>query len=188
MTELQQQKILHFFNVLDRDSNGILEEEDFTLVADGISDQIGYTKNSAERLALKVKAYGLFLQILTDIGKLEATITPEEWLVFHESYVLLKSNDYILQTSDYLFSLFDQDKDGFIDKAEYLDMFKAYGLFNANATRAFDLLDLNDDKKISKQELVKAFSEFFLSSDAEAAGNWIFGDWRNDVLVDDLST
>lgn len=180
MTEIQKDKILHFFHVLDRDSNGVLEEEDFTLVGDGISDQIGHSTNSTQRLSLKVKAYSLFLQILKDIGKPEATLTQDEWLLFCENHVLVKSNDYILQTSDYLFSLFDQDNDGYIDKDEYLDMFKAYGLYGANAMKAFDLIDLNGDEKISKQELIKAFSDFFLSSDAEAAGNWIFGDWRND--------
>ena len=82
-----------------------------------------------------------------------------------------------------MFSLFDQDEDGYIDKKEYLDMFKAYGLYSANAMRAFDLLDLNSDEKISKQELIKAFSDFFLSSDPEAPGNWIFGDWRNEIFV-----
>ncbi|MCP4460962.1 MAG: hypothetical protein GY816_23520 [Cytophagales bacterium] len=180
MTDLQRNKVLHFFHVLDRDSNGILEEEDFTLVGDSISDLIGHAKNSSERLSLKVKAYGLFLQVLQDIGKPEATVTPEEWLLFYENHVLVKSNNYILQASEYLFSLFDQDEDGFIDKTEYLDMFKAYDLYSANALKAFDLLDLNGDQKISKQELIKAFSEFFLSSDAGATGNWIFGDWRND--------
>ncbi len=180
MTEIQRHKLLHFFNVLDRDGNGILEEEDFTLVGDGISEQVGHAKNSKERLSLKVKAYSLFLLILNDIGKSDASLTLEEWLMFYEKHVLVKSNDYINQASDYLFSLFDQDEDGYVDKAEYLAMFKAYGLYSSNALKAFDLLDLNGDEKISKQELIKAFTEFFHSSDADAAGNWVFGDWRND--------
>ena len=188
MTETQRHKMLHFFHVLDINNNGILEEDDFTLVGNEISDQIGHAKNSTERLALKVKSYGLFLKILNDIGKSEATLVFEELLVFYEDYVLIKSNDYILQASEYLFSLFDQDGDGYIDKDEYLDMFKAYGLYSANALKAFDLLDLNSDAKISKQELIKAFSEFFLSSDPNAAGNWIFGDWRISQKLPKFST
>lgn len=183
MTEIQRHKLLHFFHVLDRDCNGVLEEEDFTLVGDGISDQIGHADNSRERLFIKVRAYGLFLHILDDLKKTQATLTIDEWLMFFENFVLVKSNDYILKASDYLFSLFDQDENGYLDKSEYLDMFKVYGLYTANAMKAFDLLDLNSDEKISKQELIKAFSEFFLSSETEASGNWIFGDWRNDHSI-----
>jgi len=181
MTEVQQHKLLHFFHVLDHDGNGILEEEDFTLLADSICDRIGHAKQSRERLALKVRAYGLFLSILGDLDKQQATISSEEWLMFFDTYVLARSNDYIYRASGYLFSLFDQDGDGYIDQNEYLDMFKAYGLYTANVMIAFDKLDLNGDKRISNQELIKAFSEFFLSSDPEAPGNWIFGDWRRDT-------
>jgi Ca2+-binding EF-hand superfamily protein len=168
--------------VLDHDGNGVLEEEDFTLIGDGISDQIGYAKNARERLSLKVKAYSLFLQILEDIGKSKAELTPDEWLRFYEEFVLVKSNEYIRQASNYLFLLFDQDGDGYIDEAEYVAMFRAYGLYTANAKMAFDKLDLNSDGRISDEELIKAFSDFFLSSDPDAAGNWIFGDWKRDVV------
>jgi Ca2+-binding EF-hand superfamily protein len=181
MTPLQKQKLLHFFHVLDHDGNGILEEEDFTLIGDNISDRIGLSKTASERLVLKVKAYGLFLQILHDIGKEEALLTPEEWLEFFEHFVLVKSNNYIHQTSNYVFALFDQDGDGYIDEREYQDMFKAYDLYTAHTKKAFDLLDLNGDGKLSHQEMVKAFSEFFLSNDPNAPGNWIFGDWTRDA-------
>jgi Ca2+-binding EF-hand superfamily protein len=178
MTEIQRYKILHFFHVLDRDGNGVLEEKDFTLVGNGISDQIGHASDSRERLSLKAKSYSLFLHILDNLKKTQATLSTEEWLMFFENFVLVKPNLYIHKTSDYLFSLFDQDGDGFLDKLEYLDMFKVYGLYAAHAMKVFDLMDLNSDEKISKQELVKAFNEFFLSSESDIAGNWIFGDWR----------
>lgn len=181
MTEIQEQKIAHFFRVLDRNDNGILEEGDFTMVSDGLSDEMGHGKNSAARLTLKVKSYDLFLQILKDMGKHEASLTMEEWVEFFEKNVLLKSNNYIHQTSDYLFSLFDQDENGYINRKEYMDMFHAYGLYKANSAKAFDLIDLDGDEQISRQELIKAFVEFFQSSDPEAAGNWIFGHWNESV-------
>lgn len=181
MTDIQKQKISHFFYVLDRDGNELLQEDDFELVGDAISDIIGYEEHSVERLDLRLRAHRLFIQILRDIGKKDAAISLEEWLSFFENVVLTKPNDYINQSSTYLFSLFDQDGDGNIDEKEYLDMFKAYGLYTSTAKKGFDLLDLNDDKRISGGELVRAFEDFFLAEDAEAPGNWIFGDWRNDV-------
>ena len=178
MTDLQKKKLSHFFNVLDYNGNGVLQPDDFSLVGDSICDLVGYGDTSRERLSLKIKAYRIFIQILTDIGKEEADLTKDEWLTFCENFALKKTKHYIHRTTYYIFSLFDQDSDGYIDLDEYLDMFKAYGLYTAPAKKAFDLLDLNGDGKISNSELVKAFDDFFLSSDEEAAGNWIFGDWH----------
>ncbi len=184
MTDLQKEKLSHFFNVLDYNGNGILEQDDFERVGNTISTIIGYEENSRERLLLRLKAHGLFIQILRDIDKEEAEISMEEWLRFFDDMVLTKPNDYVNQSSTYLFSLFDQDGDGFIDEGEYLDMFKAYGLYMSVAKRAFDLLDINGDGRLSGGELVKAFEDYFHSDDTEAPGNWIFGDWNSKAEED----
>lgn len=178
MKDVQKQKLTHFFNVLDHDGNKTLQPEDFQLVGDAISDIVGYDPNSRERLELKLRAHRLFIQILKDINKQEADLSLEEWLKFFDDVVLSKPNDYVNQSSTYLFSLFDQDGDGYIDQREYLDMFKAYGLYSAQAKKAFDMLDINGDGRISGGELVKAFEDFFSSSEEKSPGNWIFGDWH----------
>jgi len=178
MTEVQRQKIIHFFNVLDNDGNGVLQPDDFQLVGDAISEIVGYEPNTRERLELKLRAHKLFIQILKDINKIKAEISLDEWIKFFEEIVLARPNDYINQSSTYLFSLFDQDGDGFIDDKEYRDMFRAYGLYSAQAKKAFDMLDLNGDGQLSGGEIVKAFEDFFLSSDEKSPGNWIFGEWR----------
>lgn len=178
MTDVQKQKITHFFNVLDNNGNGILEKDDFELVGETMSDIIGLDDNSVVRLELKLRAHRLFVQILKDIEKEQAELTLDEWIQFFDDVVLSQPNDYINQSATYLFSLFDQDMDGHIDEREYLDMFKAYGLYMSVAKKAFDLLDINGDGRISGGELVKAFEDFFMSPDEKAPGNWIFGDWR----------
>ncbi len=178
MTDVQKQKITHFFNVLDNNGNGILEKDDFELVGETMSDIIGLDDNSVVRLELKLRAHRLFVQIVKDIEKEQAELTLDEWIQFFDDVVLTQPNDYINQSATYLFSLFDQDMDGHIDEREYLDMFKAYGLYMSVAKKAFDLLDINGDGRISGGELVKAFEDFFMSPDEKAPGNWIFGDWR----------
>ena len=178
MTEVQRQKIIHFFHVLDNNGNGMLEKDDFELVGEAMSNIIGLDENSVVRLDLKLRAHRLFVLILKDVGKEEAVLALDEWIKFFEEVVLAKPNDYINQSATYVFSLFDQDMDGHIDEREYLDMFKAYGLYMSVAKKAFDMLDLNGDGRISGGELVKAFEDYFLSSDDKAPGNWIFGDWR----------
>jgi len=180
----QKLKLEFFFSVLDVNGNGILQPDDFTLIGDRISNLIGHEKKSKKRLNLKVKSYRLFIQILTDIGKEETELSVLEWVDFFNTHALEMPQKYVIRTVNYLFSIFDQDGDGFITEDEYLDMFKAYDLDVDDVEKGFKMLDENDDKQISKEELLSAFNDFFLSEDDDAPGNWIFGDWRLEKVVE----
>lgn len=181
MTEIQKLKILHFFNVLDQDNNGVLEEADFERVSEKISDLRNLDANATERLILGIKAHGIFVQVLKDLDKQTAYIRKDEWLKFFERQILSRSELYVDKVSDYLFSIFDQDDDGYINEEEFTDMFKAYGLFTSQSKKAFESLDLNSDGQLSKEEMAKAFEEYFFSKDEYASGNWIFGNWKNEI-------
>ena len=118
MTDIQRTKILHFFNVLDHDGNGILEQEDFELVSEAICDIRELPSNATERLNLGIKAHGIFVQVLKDLQKDTAVIREDEWIKFFERQILSRSEDYISKVSSYLFSIFDQDSDEFIDEKQ----------------------------------------------------------------------
>jgi hypothetical protein len=146
LSEIQKQKLVYFFSVLDINGNGVLQPDDFTNVGDRISDLIGYGKKSKKRLKLKVKSYRLFIQVLTDIGKDQTELRLEEWVKFFEEHALEQPQKYVVRTVNYLFSIFDQDGDGFITQDEYMDMFKAYDLDMEDVEKGFGQLDLNADK------------------------------------------
>lgn len=180
---IQQRKLEYFFSVLDLNGNGILQPDDFTIVGDRISDLIGLPKKSKKRLHLKVRSYRLFIQILTDIEKEKTELNKSEWLSFFTELEVEHSQKYISRTVSYLFSIFDQNGDGLITEDEYLDMFKAYDLNLEHVAMGFKLLDLNGDAQLSKEELLSAFHDFFLSTDPDAPGNWIFGDWQTESVT-----
>jgi len=180
LSEVQEKKLRHFFSVMDDDGNHILEPDDFTAVAHKISDILEYPKKSSKRLQLHVRSYRLFIQLLADIGKEETNITLEEWLGLFDRILHGKSTyikNYVYRTASYIFSLFDQDGNRYIDKDEYRDMFRVYGINEAYLENGFGKLDINGDGQLSKNEIIKGMTDFFLSSDPEAPGNWIFGDW-----------
>lgn len=180
LSEVQEKKLRHFFFVMDDDHNHILQPDDFTSVAEKISDILGYSEDSARRLQLHVRSYRLFIQLLADIGKEETNITMDEWLSLFDRILHGKSTfikNYVYRTASYIFSLFDQDNNRYIDKKEYQDMFKVYDIDMSHLDYGFEKLDVNGDGQLSKNEIIKGMTDFFLSSDEDAPGNWIFGDW-----------
>mgnify|MGYP006274069733 CR=1 FL=1 len=182
LSDIQEKKLRHFFDVMDDNDNRVLQPDDFTSVASKISDILGHPKHSTHRLQLQVRSYRLFIQLLTDIGKEETNITLDEWLelfdrILHGKATFIKS--YVYRTASYIFSMFDQNNDRYITKDEYQDMFKVYDIDMKYLDMGFRKLDFNDDGQISKTELISGFSDFFLSSDPEAPGNWIFGDYQS---------
>ena len=172
-----EQKWHYFFSVLDTDRNGVLQPSDFLLVADRISNLVLFNR-ADQKTNLSSRSYRLFIQITTDIGKEETTLTREEWIDFFMNIVLSRPSRYISTTARYIFSLFDQDGDGYISREEYLNMIRAYGLNLDEIEDNFALLDLNDDGYISKFEMIQAFEAFFLSNNRSDPGNWIYGDWK----------
>lgn len=182
LSDIQEKKLRHFFYVMDDNDNKVLQPDDFTSVASKISDILGHPRDSTQRLQLQVRSYRLFIQLLTDIGKEETTITLNEWLglfdrILHGKSTFIKS--YVYRTATYIFSMFDQNNDRYITIDEYKDMFRVYDIDMKYLEMGFKRLDFNNDGQISKTELVSGFSDFFLSSDPDAPGNWIFGEWKN---------
>ncbi len=181
MNSIQKSKLEYLFAILDENHNQVLQPDDFTNVAEKISDQLGYDAQSKARLDLNLKSYRLFVQILTDMGKQDISINLDEWLHFFSHFHRTRPKfiqRYITRVANYIFSLFDHNDDQMISKEEYTNMFETYGLNRDFVQIGFDKLDENSDGFISNDELMKGFYEFFLSSNEDAPGNWIFGDWR----------
>lgn len=183
LSEIQRKKLIHYFNILDHNHNGILQEEDFTGVAENTCLILGIGLESEEHLMLKKRAQRIFQRFLQDINETKNnTIAKEEWLVYFEEKVFQGENfntlrDYITFTTKFIFDLFDQDKDGYISLDEYIDMFTIYNIDVKYSAKSFLRLDSNGDEQLSKVELYNAVTDFFISTDGEADGNWIFGNW-----------
>ncbi len=185
MTDVQRSKLEYFFSVLDYNGNLILQPDDFTRVADQISNTLNYGPQAKARLELKLKSSRLFIQLLADIGKDDVSITLTEWLDFFKYFESSRPEyvkRYITRIVNYIFMLFDQNGDLLINQKEYHDMFKVYGLDTTYVNKGFDKLDENNDGFISKDELIDGCYDFFLSSDAEAPGNWMFGNWNQKLV------
>lgn len=181
MTELQRAKQVHYFNVLDYNGDGLLEKQDFLDVADRLAAMRGYDDGSSKHSNLRQE----ILRMWTNARALSGAegkprITLEEWLA-HEQQVLDSTvlvHSYVQGIARVIFDILDVDSDGVISEGEYKTFFRAFQDDADGADRAFQKLDANDTGHLTRQDFLDLVTEFHLSDDPDARGNWLFGSYR----------
>lgn len=181
MTELQKAKQVHYFNVLDYNGDGVLEKQDFVDVADRLAKMRGYEDGSSKHTAVRQEILRMWTNARALSGKEGQTeITLEDWLAHEEkvldSNVLIHS--YVQGIARAIFDILDADNDGVISKDEYLTFFRSFRGDEEDAEQAFQTLDQEDEGYLTRKQFLEAVTEFHLSDDPEARGNWLFGSYQ----------
>lgn len=181
-SDTQKRKIHHLFNVLDMDRNGFLQPDDFVNVGRRIVDLLCLEQDSRAARLIILKSHRLFVQLLTDLHNPELSLTLWDWVEFFREQVENKEegilDHYIKRTSRHVFDLFDMNRDHLMSRIEYTDMLTIYNLSHEKVIQGFEELDENGDNFISIDEMINGLRNFFRSSDPNAKGNLIFGEWR----------
>ena len=182
LTQNQSLKLRHFFNILDYNKNGVIHKEDFDRLGMNLCLTFDIKEGTEAYDVMFQKSRRFFYQILKDLGKpTDHHVTMDEWIKLFDQIINQKDMEklkyYIKLTTIYIFELFDQDKNGIISLDEYVDMFTVYHIDMKYSAKSFLKLDTNHDDCISKVELFNAVTDFFISDDPDAPGNWIFGNW-----------
>jgi len=181
---IQEKKLTHFYNILDYNKNGILQQDDFTGIGENICLNLSIQPSNKEYDYLINKSEGLYKQLINDLGRSYGdAINMYDWLAYFDKEVITAKNasllrDYVQITVQYVFDLYDQNNDGLLSIEEYADMFTIYGIDITYSAKSFTRLDRNHDDGISKAELSNAVKEFFISENPKEGGNWIFGNWE----------
>jgi Ca2+-binding EF-hand superfamily protein len=77
-----------------------------------------------------------------------------------------------------VFDILDEDNDGVISKDEYLKFFRSFRGNVEDGEIAFQKLDEDDKGYLTRKEFLDAVTEFHLSDDPDARGNWLFGPYE----------
>lgn len=184
LTDLQQQKLVHYFNVLDYDKSGTLEQKDFLSIGENLSVLWGFPEGSDEYKASLIRCGRIWDDFRKFIDKdQDNAASLDEWLEFADETIVNGDEElysrHINKVSMEIIDLFDTDGDGYLSLNEYLDLFMAYRIEIRHSAKAFTKLDKNQDDLISRDELLLAIREFFRSDNESAPGNWLFGFWEN---------
>ena len=161
MRRRRQQKLMHLFEVLDRDNNGAIELKDFQLVGESVAKIRGWSPDTVEYEVLQASltGFGEMLQQLADRDG-NQKIDRAEWL-----HCLEKEIDY--DFANLFLQIIDTDQDGKVTIEELKTFYQTYGINIEELEEAFHTLDLNQDGHICQDEFQKIFAQFLYSDDIQ---------------------
>ncbi|XOV93929.1 MAG: EF-hand domain-containing protein [Bacteroidota bacterium] len=183
LKEIQKKKLTHYFNILDYNNNGVIQEEDFVAIAENLCVLWGLKEDTEDHqkwISRFKNQWAEFRDYTIGAGGTDATI--EDWLKFADEKLVngdeLYYSLFIEKMAEDIFDLFDEDKNGYIELNEFIDFFMAFRIEIRYSAKSFTMLDSNKDDSISKDELITGINAFFRSDDENNPGNWLFGFWE----------
>ena len=173
LSELRKKKLTLLFNQTDTDQNGALEQSDYERYAAHFAMQSGHALGGPEHTKLQtmwVEDWNTF-SAAADSDH-DGKVKLDEFLAFYGN---LPSLDQVTQRlTQQIVSMIDRDGDGKLAKAEYVASGEA--LIGKDAAEAqFGRLDRDRDGFLTREEVSRAVSEFFMSEDPSSPGNTLLG-------------
>ena len=185
LSDFQRRKLLHKFELLDIDGNGLIEYKDFQHVIEVLAQQREWEPDNPalQRLAATNEGLWKAIQSFCD-ADMDGSITQDEWLEYH-AQALHRAHEFeqlipgfettMAAFTGFVHELLDADGDGVVVEEDYLELSRAHGLDDVKAIRIFDNIDKDRDGTLTLDEVSELVREFYLSDDPEAPGNEFFG-------------
>ncbi len=183
LTELQKTKLIHMFELIDTDGNGVLEFADFQEVIDFLAEEREWDRSNRHYMKLVGTNRRLWRSLLKSCNlDADKEVSLMEWLAYHVK--IFTAADFpnpefqmtLSSIADFFFQMMDVDGDGQADREDYTIFCQAYGLPAEQAHRIYHLLDRDGNGTLSRDEVLALVREFYLSDDPDAPGNLFFGE------------
>ncbi|MBP2472117.1 Ca2+-binding EF-hand superfamily protein [Crossiella equi] len=178
--DLLDRKIDVFFSHLDQNGDGQLETADALALAARIVAYVGEPFSSPKAHAL-FDALEIFWQAVNrHMDPVEdGLINPDEWRDgMRRAFAMnpIGFEEGFRPLAEATLNLLDRDNDGRVTTVEFAAFQRASGTSPGNSIYAFSRLDRDGDGALSVAELLTAWREFYTSFEANAPGNWLYGD------------
>ncbi|MGK7875261.1 MAG: EF-hand domain-containing protein [Xenococcaceae cyanobacterium] len=178
LTQLQKRKLTKLFSMYDANHSGMLNFSDFEAIVQKLAQLRNWTSGSAQYQALLHKYMYDWTRLK---GSVDLTrdhkVNLDEWFTYFEG-VLGNSERYQKEVSSLVaqvIDVFDSDSDGKMSKEEWGEMLKTYNVSPVYLEMVFPQLDRDNDGFLSKEEILQMLHDFLASTDANVAGNFMFG-------------
>jgi Ca2+-binding EF-hand superfamily protein len=176
-TELQRRKLEKVFASFDVDEDGVIEETDFTAMAQIWCETYDVAPRSEGWRTIHGHAQKLWRDMRGSIDADGAKrVTREEWV----SWIDKPDFPEFVETAAIPFSMAvfhvaDSDRDGRITMEEMMAAQNKAGMSEEETRVVFAKLDTDNDGYVTAEEYIQAAREFYLSDDPDAPGNLIAG-------------
>jgi Ca2+-binding EF-hand superfamily protein len=170
----QERKLTGMFAAFDADGDGYLREEDFRALVTRWSRLPGVGPGTELRARVETLLMGWWAALLhvgdadgdgaVDMGELLALVA-----------ILPAMAADVTATAGTLFDAVDADGDGRISPAEHRRLVETWNGQPVDMTGVFELLDLNGDGHLSREEFALLWRQFWISDDPVEPGNWLCG-------------
>ncbi|WP_242903311.1 EF-hand domain-containing protein [Actinomadura terrae] len=180
-TTAQVKKFTTLFQWIDQNGDGWLTLGDFEQMAE-LFVALASPDDEENKSAIK-HAFMAWWDLLREDGDKhpDEEVGRKEFIGTMLASVTAPANfdRIIMGIVNSLMSALDVNRDGVLSEDEYVRMYDALGIDPRTSGEAFRRLDRDGDGTISHDEFRTAISEFYLSPDEDAPGNWLLGSPQN---------
>lgn len=175
--DFYRRKLAVRFATLDYDGDGRVEGEDVLQMTRRLCAAFGEAEGSPKYRAVLAAAERYWREI-SHVSDSAGALTVAEYTDAMWEHVARRpaAFDRIARPwVETLFDVVDRNDNGYIEIEEFVGYFRALGARKRAAGEAFELLDRSRDGRLTKDELVAAAREYYVSASPDDLGNWLFG-------------
>ncbi|WP_217214887.1 EF-hand domain-containing protein [Streptomyces sp. AC550_RSS872] len=173
---VKNQKFNVLFDWFDQGKDGQLTQDDLQGMA-GLFAKLA--KDDRANATAMRNAFDQWWQLLLKHGDSnnDGQVSRDEFITVMEANITSPEHfqSAILAIADALMQALDTDGDGVLNRAEYVRLYDELGVPPVHSEAAFERLDRDGNGVITHDEWRTAISEFYLSTDPDAPGNWLLG-------------
>ncbi|MEO3752579.1 EF-hand domain-containing protein [Streptomyces sp. B6B3] len=166
----QERKLRGMFAAFDVDGDGSLREDDFRALVARWSRLPGVEPGTELRARVESLLMGWWAA-LRDVGGEAVSLSDVLSLVDRLPAMVAD----VTATAETVFDAVDADRDGTISPEEHRRLVETWNGQSVDMTGVWELLDLDDDGHLSREEFALLWRQFWMSDDPAEPGNWLCG-------------
>ncbi|PWI44906.1 EF-hand domain-containing protein [Streptomyces sp. ICBB 8177] len=161
------------FDLLDADGNGVLESDDFDLMASRVIDAAPDSDEAAkDAMVAAFRRYWATLSAELDVDN-DGRLTFEEY-----SACVLSPERFDPTVGDFaesLAALGDPDGDGLIERPAFMALMEAIGFERANVDTLFDAFEPTEDDRVKVTTWVVGIKDYYSPDKSGIPGDHLVG-------------